>query len=87
MDDDEQLEVRFFAGAFLEDFIELALNFDTHREGALDFPAAFAVRAIVIDGGMDAFGVRWRVISSKPNCEIGRTCVLALSRRRPSFIR
>ncbi len=30
---------------------------------------------------------RWRVISIRPSCEMGRMWVLALSRRRPSRIR
>ncbi len=37
--------------------LKLALDFDAHREGALDLAAALAIRAIVIDGGAHAFGV------------------------------
>ena len=44
-------------GAFLEDFLELALDFHAHGEGALHLAAALAIRAVVIDGGADAFAV------------------------------
>ena len=44
-------------GAFLEDFAELALDFHAHGDGALHFAAAFAIRAIVVDGGAHAFGM------------------------------
>ena len=44
--------VRFFRIS-----LQLALNFDAHGDGALHLAAAFAIRAIVIDGGAHAFGV------------------------------
>jgi hypothetical protein len=50
VNDDEELEIGFVARTFLENFAELALNLDAHGEGALHFAAAFAVRAIVVDG-------------------------------------
>src|ERR1043165_1101395 len=39
MNDDAELEVRFVAGAFFEDFAELTLDFDAHRDGTLDLAA------------------------------------------------
>jgi hypothetical protein len=57
VEDDFELEVGLIAVTFFEDFAEFTLDFDAHGEGAFDFAAAFAVGAIVIDGGADAFGV------------------------------
>ena len=57
MNDDPQLEVGFIAGAFLKNFTQLALNFDTHGESALHHAAAFAIRAIVINGGVNTLGM------------------------------
>src|SRR5207247_2023460 len=57
MHDDEQLEVGFFARTFLENFIQLTLDFNAHGQGALDLAAALAIRAVVIDGSVDALGV------------------------------
>src|SRR4051794_25308840 len=57
MNDDAQLEIRLVARAPFQDFAELALDLDAHGKCALDLAAAFAVRAIIIDGGMDTFGM------------------------------
>jgi hypothetical protein len=57
MHHDAELEIRFVARAFLQDFLELALDFHAHGDGALDLAAALAIRAVVIDGGAHAFGV------------------------------
>ena len=57
MHDDAELEVRFVARAFLQDFVELALDFHAHGDGALHLAAALAIRAVVIDGGAHAFGM------------------------------
>src|ERR1051326_7529141 len=57
MNDDPQLEVGFVSRAFLKNLAKLALNLDAHRSGALHLATAFAVRAVVINGSMDAFGM------------------------------
>jgi len=57
MNDDAELKVGLVARAFLEDFAEFTLNLNAHRQCALHFAAAFAVRAIVIDGCVHTFGM------------------------------
>ena len=55
MDHDAELKIRFIPRTFLQDFAQLALYFHAHGQGALHFAPAFAVGAIVVDGGAHAF--------------------------------
>jgi hypothetical protein len=57
MDGDAQLEIGLVARTFLEDLVQLALDFDAHGFGALDLAAAFAIRAVVVDGAADGFAM------------------------------
>src|SRR3954470_22100460 len=57
VDDDLELEVGFVAPALFQNLGELALDLDAHGEGALNLAAAFAVRAIVVNGGAHGFAV------------------------------
>ena len=51
------LEVRFVAGALLQDFLQLALNLHAHGLRRSDLGAAFAIRAIIINRRAHAFAV------------------------------
>ena len=57
MHDDAQLKIRLVARAFLEQFLELALDLHAHGGGGLDLAATFAIRTVVIHGGANAFTV------------------------------
>src|SRR5665213_2293670 len=54
---DAQLKIRFVAHAFLQDFLQLALDLDAHGHDAFHLAAALAIRAVVIDGGTGAFAM------------------------------
>jgi len=88
MHHDSQLKVGFIAGSLFQDFTQLPLDFHAHCQSALYLSPAFAIRTIIVHTALWTLSEwRWRVISIRPSCEIGRTCVFALSRRKPSFMR
>jgi len=68
-----------------ENFGELALDLHAHRFRALDAAASVAIRAVVIHGGVDALAVALTGHLHQASGVIGRMCVLARSRRRPSL--
>ena len=52
---DAQDEVGFVLAARFENLGKFALNFHAHRDGALDVPAAIAIMAFIMEGGLHAF--------------------------------
>ena len=55
VDHDSQLKVGFVPASLFQNLAELALNFHAHGDSALDLATAFAVGAIIVNSGANAF--------------------------------